>query len=431
MQSFKRVLASTRHFSSTTRTLDKIKVKQPIVELDGDEMTRIIWDIIKKKLVLPYLDVDLKYYDLGILSRDATNDQITIDAANAIKKYGVGVKCATITPDEARVKEFGLKKMWVSPNGTIRNILGGTVFREPIVIGGDQSGGVEIPRLVPGWEKPIIIGRHAHGDQYKATDLVIPGAGSLELVYTPTNGDKPQVFKVFDYKGSGVGLAMYNTDESIRGFAHSSFKMALNKELPLYMSTKNTILKKYDGRFKDIFQEIYDADYKSEFEAKGIWYEHRLIDDMVAQMIKSKGGFVLALKNYDGDVQSDIVAQGFGSLGLMTSVLMTPDGKAFESEAAHGTVTRHYRQHQQGKETSTNSIASIFAWTRGIAQRGRLDGTPDVVEFAETLEKCVLDTVSLDQIMTKDLALLINKKDYVTTTGFLDAVESRLKNSFK
>ncbi|KAG7721297.1 hypothetical protein KL949_001029 [Ogataea haglerorum] len=428
MQSIRHSAASMRCFSSTARTFGKIKVKAPIVELDGDEMTRIIWDIIKKKLILPYLDVGLKYYDLGILSRDKTNDQITIDAANAIKQYGVGVKCATITPDEARVKEFGLKKMWVSPNGTIRNILGGTVFREPIVIGG-EDGGIEIPRLVPGWQQPIIIGRHAHGDQYKATDLVIPGAGSLELVYTPKDGGDVQKFKVFDYKSSGVGLAMYNTDESIQGFAHSSFKMALNRGLPLYMSTKNTILKKYDGRFKDIFQEIYETTYKKDFESKGIWYEHRLIDDMVAQMIKSKGGFVLALKNYDGDVQSDIVAQGFGSLGLMTSVLMTPDGKAFESEAAHGTVTRHFRQHQQGKETSTNSIASIFAWTRGIAQRGRLDGTPEVVSFAETLEKAVIDTVSQDQIMTKDLALLINKKDYVSTTGFLDAVESRLKKA--
>ncbi|OUM54103.1 hypothetical protein BVG19_g3453 [[Candida] boidinii] len=420
--------ASFRFFSNSSISLDKIKVKSPVVELDGDEMTRIIWDVIKKKLILPYLDVDLKYYDLSIQSRDATDDKITVDAANAIKEYGVGIKCATITPDEARVKEFNLKKMWLSPNGTIRNILGGTVFREPIVIGS------RVPRIVPGWEKPIIIGRHAHGDQYKATDLVIPGAGKLELKYTPADGSEPQTFKVFDYKGSGVGLAMYNTDESIIGFAHSSFNMALTKGLPLYLSTKNTILKKYDGRFKDIFQEIYDSEYKSKFEAKGIWYEHRLIDDMVAQMIKSKGGFVIALKNYDGDVQSDIVAQGFGSLGLMTSVLMTPDGKAFESEAAHGTVTRHYRQHQQGKETSTNSIASIFAWTRGLAQRGRLDNTPDVVDFANKLEKIVIDTVQEDGIMTKDLALAgghTERSSYVTTTEFLDAVSAKLSEQVK
>ncbi|ODV85405.1 hypothetical protein CANARDRAFT_28203 [[Candida] arabinofermentans NRRL YB-2248] len=428
------IAPSKRYFSQSYISLDKIKVKNPIVEIDGDEMTRIIWDVIKKKLIHPYLDVDLKYYDLSVTSRDATDDKITVDAAEAIKKYGVGVKCATITPDEARVKEFGLKKMWVSPNGTIRNILGGTVFREPIVIGGGatkESGLIEIPRLVPGWEKPIIIGRHAHGDQYKATDLVIPGAGKLELVYTPADGSAPETHTVFNYKGAGVGLAMYNTEESIVGFAHSSFKMALNRNLPLYLSTKNTILKKYDGRFKDIFEEIYESTYKKQFEEQGIWYEHRLIDDMVAQMIKSKGGFVLALKNYDGDVQSDIVAQGFGSLGLMTSVLMTPDGKAFESEAAHGTVTRHYRQHQQGKETSTNSIASIFAWTRGLAQRGRLDGTEDVIKFADTLEQCVLDTVSKDGIMTKDLALLIGKTDFATTTGFLDAVAKRLSNEVK
>jgi isocitrate dehydrogenase len=415
--------ASYRQFSQTRIDLDKIKVKTPIVELDGDEMTRIIWQRIKDTLILPYLDVDLKYYDLGVQSRDATDDQITIDSANAIKKYGVGIKCATITPDEQRVEEFGLKKMWRSPNGTIRNILGGTVFREPIVI-------PRIPRLVPGWEKPIIIGRHAHGDQYKATDIVIPSAGKLELVYTPTDGSEAKTLEVYDYKGPGVGLAMYNTDESIEGFAHSSFKLAITKKLNLFLSTKNTILKQYDGRFKDIFQAIYDAEYKTQFEALDIYYEHRLIDDMVAQMVKSKGGFIMALKNYDGDVQSDIVAQGFGSLGLMTSVLVTPDGKAFESEAAHGTVTRHYRQHQQGKETSTNSIASIFAWTRGLAQRGRLDGTEDVVKFAELLEKATLDTVQEDGIMTKDLALATGRTDresYVTTTEFLEAVEKRLK----
>lgn len=417
---------SARSFSSSMSALDKIKVKNPIVELDGDEMTRIIWQRIKDKLINPYLDVDLKYYDLGIESRDQTNDQITVDAANAIKEYGVGIKCATITPDEARVEEFNLKKMWLSPNGTIRNILNGTVFREAIII-------PRIPRLVPGWKEPIVIGRHAHGDQYKATDLVINEPGKLELVFTPENG-APETRTVYDYKGDGVGLAMYNTDESIIGFAHSSFKMALTKNLPLYLSTKNTILKKYDGRFKDIFQEIYESTYKQEFEKKNIWYEHRLIDDMVAQMIKSKGGFIMALKNYDGDVQSDIVAQGFGSLGLMTSVLMTPDGKAFESEAAHGTVTRHYRQHQQGKETSTNSIASIFAWTRGIAQRGRLDNTPDVVNFAETVEKATLDTVQEDGIMTKDLALALGRTDresYVTTTEFLDAVSDKLQKQIK
>lgn len=405
-------------------SFSKVQVKNPIVELDGDEMTRIIWKSIKDMLIHPYINVNVEYYDLGIENRDKTDDQVTVDAAHAIKKYSVGVKCATITPDEARVKEFHLKKMWLSPNGTIRNILGGTVFREPIVI-------PRIPRLVPGWEKPIIIGRHAHADQYKAQDLIIPGEGTLELLYTSKNGENQRV-KVFDYNNSGVALAMYNTDESIRGFAHSSFKLALDKGLNLYMSTKNTILKKYDGRFKDIFQEIYESTYKQQFEAKSIWYEHRLIDDMVAQMIKSKGGFIMALKNYDGDVQSDIVAQGFGSLGLMTSVLITPDGKTFESEAAHGTVTRHFRQHQQGKETSTNSIASIFAWTRGLIQRGKLDETPEVVQFAETLEKATLDTVQVDGIMTKDLALACGKTDrssYVLTEEFLDAVASRLKKS--
>lgn len=404
-------------------TFEKIKVKNPIVELDGDEMTRIIWKSIKDKLITPFLDVDLKYYDLGIEYRDQTDDKVTVDAAEAILKYQVGVKCATITPDEARVEEFKLKKMWLSPNGTIRNILGGTVFREPIVI-------PRIPRLVPGWEKPIIIGRHAHGDQYKAADTVIPGAGKVELVYHPAEGGEPQKLQLFDYKGAGVAMAMYNTDESIEGFAHASFKMALDKGLNLFMSTKNTILKRYDGRFKDIFQDLYDNQYKPQFEAKGIWYEHRLIDDMVAQMIKSKGGYIIAMKNYDGDVQSDIVAQGFGSLGLMTSVLISPDGKTFESEAAHGTVTRHYRQHQQGKETSTNSIASIYAWTRGIAQRGKLDETPDVVKFAEAVEKATIDTVQVDGIMTKDLALACGNTDrssYVLTEEFIDAVAARLR----
>lgn len=418
--------SSIRGIASLAPRASKIKVASPIVELDGDEMTRIIWQRIKDKLINPYLDVDLKYYDLGIEARDKTDDQITVDAANAIKEYGVGVKCATITPDEARVAEFKLKKMWLSPNGTIRNILGGTVFRESIII-------PRVPRLVPGWQEPIVIGRHAHGDQYKATDLVITEPGKLELVFTPKNG-KPETRTVYDYKGSGVGLAMYNTDELIIGFAHSSFKMALSKKLPLYLLTKNTILKRYDGRFKDIFQEIYERDYAKQFDAQGLWYEHRLIDDMVAQMIKSKGGFVMALKNYDGDVQLDIVAQGFGSLGLMTSALMTPDGKAYESEAAHGTVTRHFRQHQQGKETSTNSIASIFAWSRGIAQRGRLDNTPDVVNFASLLEAATVGVVQEDGVMTKDLALACGRTDrelYVTTTEFLDAVSDKLKGQVK
>ncbi|ODV64436.1 NADP-dependent isocitrate dehydrogenase [Ascoidea rubescens DSM 1968] len=406
--------------------VQKIKVKNPIVELDGDEMTRIIWQMIKDLLILPYLDIDLKYYDLGIEYRDQTDDKVTIEASEAILKYQVGVKCATITPDEARVKEFNLKKMWLSPNGTIRNILGGTVFREPIVI-------PAIPRIVPQWAKPIIIGRHAYGDQYKATDTLIPKAGNLKLVFTPEDGSEAQEITVFDYKGPGVALSMYNTDESITGFAESSFKLALDRKLPLYMSTKNTILKKYDGRFKDIFQDIYDTKYKKDFEAAGIWYEHRLIDDMVAQMLKSKGGFIIAMKNYDGDVQSDIVAQGFGSLGLMTSVLMTPDGKTFEAEAAHGTVTRHYRRHQVGEETSTNSIASIFAWTRGIIQRGKLDETPEVVKFGELLEKATIDTVQVDGIMTKDLALVQGKTDrasYVTTEEFIEAVAKRLAAEF-
>jgi isocitrate dehydrogenase len=402
----------------------KIKVQNPIVEMDGDEMTRIIWKDIKDRFIHPYLDVDLKYYDLGLPYRDETDDRVTLDAAEAIKKYSVGVKCATITPDEARVKEFNLKQMWLSPNGTIRNALGGTVFREPIVI-------PRVPRLVPGWKKPIIIGRHAFGDQYRAKDLVVKGAGKLSMVFTPEGG-APEEIQVYEFKnGGGVAQTQYNTDESITGFAHASFKLALAKELPLYMSTKNTILKKYDGRFKDIFQDLYESTYKADFEAKGIWYEHRLIDDMVAQMIKSSGGYIMALKNYDGDVQSDIVAQGFGSLGLMTSVLITPDGKAFESEAAHGTVTRHYREHLKGKETSTNPIASIFAWTRGLAQRGRLDGTPELVKFADALERACVDTVDVDGIMTKDLALACGNTDrsaYVTTTGYMDAVEKRLKS---
>ncbi|KAL7623386.1 NADP-dependent isocitrate dehydrogenase [Parahypoxylon ruwenzoriense] len=405
----------------------KIKVKNPVVELDGDEMTRVIWKVIKDKFIYPYLDIDLKYYDLGLEYRDETNDQVTLDAADAILKYSVGVKCATITPDEARVKEFNLKQMWLSPNGTIRNVLGGTVFREPIVI-------PRIPRLVPGWKKAIIIGRHAFGDQYRAKDVVIPGPGKLSMVYTPKGG-QPEEIEVFDFKeGGGVAQTQYNTTDSIEGFAHASFKLALDKELPLYMSTKNTILKKYDGKFKDIFQELYDTQYKKAFEAKGIWYEHRLIDDMVAQMIKSSGGYIMALKNYDGDVQSDIIAQGFGSLGLMTSVLITPDGKTFESEAAHGTVTRHYREHQKGRETSTNPIASIFAWTRGLIQRGKLDGTPELVAFAECLEKACIDTVDIDGIMTKDLALSCGKtarEDYVTTNEYMDAVERRLKNTLK
>ncbi|KKA28631.1 hypothetical protein TD95_001882 [Thielaviopsis punctulata] len=404
--------------------VNKIKVKNPVVELDGDEMTRIIWQSIKDRFIHPYLDIDLKYYDLGLPHRDATSDKVTLDAAEAIKQYQVGIKCATITPDEARVKEFKLKHMWLSPNGTIRNHLGGTVFREPIVI-------PRIPRLVQGWKKPIIIGRHAFGDQYRAKDLVVTGNGKLTMTFTPADGSAPTAIDVFEFKnGGGVAQTQYNTDESITGFAHSSFKLALTKGLPLYMSTKNTILKKYDGRFKDIFQELYDTQYKAEFEAKGIWYEHRLIDDMVAQMIKSSGGYIMALKNYDGDVQSDIVAQGFGSLGLMTSVLITPDGKSFESEAAHGTVTRHYREHQKGNETSTNPIASIFAWTRGLAQRGRLDNTPELVSFADALERACIETVDADGIMTKDLALACGnkeRKDYVTTNEYMDAVEKKLK----
>ncbi|KAL3229615.1 Isocitrate dehydrogenase [NADP] cytoplasmic [Nakaseomyces bracarensis] len=405
----------------------KVKVQNPIVEMDGDEMTRIIWGMVKEKLIFPYLDVDLKYYDLSIQYRDETEDKVTKDAAYATLKYGVAVKCATITPDEARMKEFHLKKMWKSPNGTIRNILGGTVFREPIII-------PKIPRLVPTWEQPIIIGRHAFGDQYKASDTVVKGPGKLELVFTPENSSKPKSIKVYDFKSPGVALAMYNTDESIEGFARASFELALKRKLPLYFTTKNTILKKYDGTFKDIFQKMYDSEYKDKFKALDIWYEHRLIDDMVAQMIKSKGGFIIAMKNYDGDVQSDIVAQGFGSLGLMTSTLITPDGKIFESEAAHGTVTRHYRRYQEGKETSTNSIATIFAWSQGIIQRGKIDKTPQVTLFGQILEKATVETVQIDGIMTKDLALLLGKtkrKDYASTEEFIDAVAKRLKSEFK
>ena len=400
----------------------KIKAKGPVVELDGDEMTRIIWEFIKEKLILQYVDVDLHYFDLSVQSRDSTDDQITVDAAHAIQECGVGVKCATITPDEARVEEFGLKKMWRSPNGTIRNILGGVIFREPIIIG-------NIPRLVPGWTKPIVVGRHAFGDQYRATDLKIPGPGKLTLTYAPADGSAPMEMNVYDFPSSGVAMAMYNRDDSIRDFARASFRYGLARNYPVYLSTKNTILKAYDGRFKDLFQEVFDAEFKEEFAAKGITYEHRLIDDMVACAMKWEGGYVWACKNYDGDVQSDIVAQGFGSLGLMTSVLMTPDGKTVEAEAAHGTVTRHYRQHQQGKPTSTNPIASIFAWTRGLAHRGKLDQTPDVTAFAETLEKVCIGTVEQGK-MTKDLALLVGKaQPYLQTQEFLDAIDENLQSA--
>ncbi len=399
----------------------KIKVQNPVVELDGDEMTRIIWSFIKDQLILPYLDVDLKYFDLGIESRDASGDQITIDAANAIKQHGVGVKCATITPDEARVEEFGLKQMWRSPNGTIRNILGGVIFREPIVIS-------NIPRLVPGWTKPIVIGRHAFGDQYRATDLVVPGEGKLTLTYTPKNGDEPVELDVYDFPGGGVAMAMYNLDDSIRDFARASMRYGLDRGLPVYLSTKNTILKRYDGRFKDLFEEIYEAEFKDRFEAAGISYEHRLIDDMVAAALKWEGGYVWACKNYDGDVQSDTVAQGFGSLGLMTSVLMTPDGTV-EAEAAHGTVTRHFRQHEQGKPTSTNPIASIFAWTRGLEARGHMDDTPDVTRFAETLERVCVETVESGR-MTKDLALLVGpEQPFQTTQEFLASIDENLQRA--
>ena len=406
----------------------KIKVLNPVVELDGDEMTRVIWTFIKEKLIFPYLDIDIKYYDLGMENRDLTNDQVTIDSANAIKKYGVGIKCATITPDEARVKEFGLKKMWKSPNGTIRNILDGTVFREPIIIS-------NVPRLVPGWKQPICIGRHAFGDQYRATDFVTKGKGKLTITFTPEDGSEPITHEVYDFNGDGVALAMYNTDESISGFARACMNQALVKGWPLYLSTKNTILKKYDGRFKDIFQNIYDTEFKSQFEAAGITYEHRLIDDMVAACMKWEGGFVWACKNYDGDVQSDTVAQGFGSLGLMTSTLVTPDGKTMEAEAAHGTVTRHYRLHQQGKPTSTNPIASIYAWTRGLAFRGKLDGNQELIDFAEALEKVCVETVEEGK-MTKDLALIVygnevRSDQYLTTEKFLDALDENLQKKLK
>jgi len=398
----------------------KIKVVTPVVEIDGDEMTRIIWKFIKDKLILPYLEVELKYFDLGIESRDASDDQITVDAANAIKELGVGVKCATITPDEARVEEFGLKQMWRSPNGTIRNILGGTVFREPIIC-------ANVPRLVPGWTQPIVIGRHAFGDQYRATDFVVPGKGKLTISFVPENGDETIEREVFDFPGGGIAMAMYNLDDSIRGFARACMNYGLNLGWPVYLSTKNTILKAYDGRFKDLFAEVFEAEFKDKFAAKGITYEHRLIDDMVAAAMKWSGGFVWACKNYDGDVQSDTVAQGFGSLGLMTSVLMTPDGKTVEAEAAHGTVTRHYRLHQEGKATSTNPIASIFAWTRGLYYRGQFDDTPDVRDFAKTLEKVCVDTVEAG-FMTKDLALLIGpEQSWLTTEEFLDKLDQGLK----
>ena len=401
--------------------MPKIKVANPVVELDGDEMTRIIWHAIRDKLINPYLDVKLEYYDLSIQHRDETNDQVTVDAANAIKKHGVGVKCATITPDEARVEEFKLKKMWKSPNGTIRNILGGVIFREPIIC-------KNVPRLVPGWTQPIIVGRHAFGDQYRATDFRFPGKGKLTIKFVGDDGAVIE-HEVYDAPGAGVAMAMYNLDDSIRDFAHASFNYAINRKVPCYLSTKNTILKAYDGRFKDIFQEIYERDYKAKFDELKIWYEHRLIDDMVASALKWSGGYVWACKNYDGDVQSDIVAQGFGSLGLMTSVLMTPDGKIVEAEAAHGTVTRHYRQHQQGKETSTNSIASIFAWTRGLAHRAKLDGNDALMHFALTLEKVCVDTVEAGQ-MTKDLSLLVGPdQKWLSTMGFLDAIDANLKRA--
>lgn len=405
--------------------MEKIKVHNPVVELDGDEMTRIIWQFIKDRLILPYLDIELFYYDLGIEKRDETDDQITVEAAEAIKKHSVGIKCATITPDEQRVEEFGLKKMWRSPNGTLRNIIGGTVFREPIIM-------KNVPRLVPGWTQPICIGRHAFGDQYKATDAVIQGKGKLTMTFIPEGGGEPTEWEVYNFEGKGgVAMSMYNTDESIYGFARSCMNQALAKGWPLYLSTKNTILKAYDGRFKDIFQEVFDNEFKAQFEAAGITYEHRLIDDMVAAAMKWNGGFVWACKNYDGDVQSDTVAQGFGSLGLMTSTLVTPDGKTMEAEAAHGTVTRHYRQHQQGKKTSTNPIASIFAWTRGLDFRGKLDGNDALRNFAQTLEQVCVDVVESGR-MTKDLALLIHEKamtdeHWLTTEEFLDAIDGELK----
>eukprot|EP01119_Soliformovum_irregulare_P002622 TRINITY_DN1286_c0_g1_i1.p1 TRINITY_DN1286_c0_g1~~TRINITY_DN1286_c0_g1_i1.p1 ORF type:complete len:439 (-),score=136.93 TRINITY_DN1286_c0_g1_i1:42-1358(-) len=418
-------MGTSSHPTTISRSASsKIKVENPVVEMDGDEMTRIIWTEIKEKLIHPHMDLNIKYFDLGLPNRDKTNDQVTVDAAKAIQQYNVGIKCATITPDEARVKEFSLKKMWASPNGTIRNILNGTVFREPIIM-------KNVPRLVPGWQKPIVVGRHAFGDQYKATDFVVSGPGKFEMTFTPANGGEKQTWNVYDFKGAGVGMGMYNSEESMIGFAHSCFQFALSKEWPLYLSTKNTILKKYDGRFKDIFQEIYEREYKSQFEAKKIWYEHRLIDDMVAYAIKSSGGFVWACKNYDGDVQSDVVAQGYGSLGLMTSVLVTPDGKTIEAEAAHGTVTRHFREHQKGRETSTNPIASIFAWTRGLAHRAKLDNNTKLSNFSEKLEQTCVETVEAGH-MTKDLAICIHgngapKDSYLNTTAFMDKIASNLK----
>jgi isocitrate dehydrogenase len=401
--------------------MSKIKVKNPVVELDGDEMTRIIWSFIKDKLINPYLELDIKYYDLGMKSRDSSDDKITIDSANAIKKYGVGIKCATITPDEARVKEFKLKKMWRSPNGTIRNILGGTVFREPIIC-------KNVPKLVPSWTQPIVIGRHAFGDQYRATDFLIPGEGKLEVKWTSKDGKNKKEFEVFNFTGPGIALSMYNLDDSIKNFARSCMNYGLERKWPVYLSTKNTILKAYDGRFKDLFQDIYEKEFSNKFKSAQITYEHRLIDDMVACAMKWNGGYVWACKNYDGDVQSDTVAQGFGSLGLMTSVLMTPDGKTVESEAAHGTVTRHFRMHQQGKETSTNPIASIFAWTRGLSHRGKLDNNDELTKFASSLEKVCIETVE-NGSMTKDLAILINKSaKYLTTNQFLEAIDNNLKN---
>lgn len=402
--------------------MKKIKVVGTVVELDGDEMTRIIWQFIKEQLILPYLDINLDYYDLGIEHRDATNDQVTVDSAHAIQKHGVGVKCATITPDEARVEEFKLKKMWKSPNGTIRNILGGVIFREPIIIS-------NVPRLIPSWTKPIVIGRHAFGDQYKATDFLVPGAGTLTMTFAPSDGSKPMEFEVYKFEGSGVAMGMYNVDESIRDFARASMNYGLQRKFPVFLSTKNTILKAYDGRFKDLFQEVYEADFKSKFEAAGITYEHRLIDDMVATALRWEGGYVWACKNYDGDVQSDTVAQGYGSLGLMTSVLMTPDGKTVEAEAAHGTVTRHFRDHQKGKPTSTNPIASIFAWTQGLQHRAKLDNTPELAKFATTLERVCIETVESGK-MTKDLALLISKQSpWQTTQEFLASIDENLQKA--
>jgi isocitrate dehydrogenase len=421
-----RATAAPRHeravHPSRRRSMTKIKVATPVVELDGDEMTRIIWQFIKDKLILPYLDIDLKYYDLGVEYRDQTSDQVTVDAANAIKHYGVGVKCATITPDEARVEEFKLKKMWKSPNGTIRNILGGTVFREPIIC-------KNVPRLVPNWTAPIVIGRHAFGDQYRATDFRVPGPGKLTMTFTPADGSAPIQHEVFQFPDSGVAMGMYNLDESIQGFARACLNYGLLRNWPVYLSTKNTILKAYDGRFKDLFQDVFDKEFKAEFDKRKITYEHRLIDDMVASALKWNGNFVWACKNYDGDVQSDTVAQGFGSLGLMTSVLLTPDGNTVEAEAAHGTVTRHYRLHQQGKPTSTNPIASIFAWTQGLYYRGKFDNTPDVQHFAETLQKVCVDTVERG-FMTKDLSLLIGPNEpWLTTTDFLDKLDEGLKKA--